>query len=270
MKILIAADMEGISGVVSWNHVDTGHAEFTRFRRLMTADVNAAIQGAYDSGADEVVVSDGHGPGTNILIEELDARSRLNTGGSSPFAMVQGIGADVSGVIYVGYHARAGTPNAVHDHTWSGAAANVWLNDTVVGEIGLNAAVCAHFGAPVIAISGCRAACAEAAELLGDVEIAPVKDATSRTSAECLAPEVARTAIGEAAARAVSRLQKNQAPAPRQVKTPVEVAVEFTHSDMADRAAVLPGSRREGKRVAYTAEDMPTAYRAFQVLMRLA
>jgi len=270
MKILIAADMEGISGVVNWNHTDPGHGEYARFRKLMTAEVNAAIEGALDSGADEVVVSDGHGPGTNILIEELDARARLNTGTPSPFAMVEGIGPDVDGAIFVGYHARAGTPSAVHDHTWSGAAANVWLNGTAVGEIGLNAAVCGHFDAPVIAISGCRAACAEAVELLGEVETAPVKEAFSRTAAECLAPEAARALIREATARAVERLRTGKAPASWKVEAPVEVAVEFTDSGMADRASLLPGARREGKRVAYTAGDMPAAYRAFQTLMSLA
>ena len=90
MKILIAADMEGITGVVHADQTDSPHPEYQRFRRLMTADVNAAIRGAFDGAADEVIVSDGHGGARNILIEELDGRARLNSGSPSPFSMMQG------------------------------------------------------------------------------------------------------------------------------------------------------------------------------------
>ena len=104
MRILIAADMEGITGVVHADQTESTHPEYQRFRRLMTADVNAAIRGAFDGGADEVVVSDGHGGARNILIEELDGRARLNSGSPSPFSMMQGIDAGIQGVILAGYH----------------------------------------------------------------------------------------------------------------------------------------------------------------------
>src|SRR3990172_4001135 len=109
MKILIAADMEGISGVTTWDQVSAGHFEYPRFRRIMTEDVNAAVRGAFDAGAKEVFVTDGHASGSNILIEELDQRASLNTGSPSPFSMVQG-GDDGDGVVFVGYPARAGSP----------------------------------------------------------------------------------------------------------------------------------------------------------------
>jgi D-amino peptidase len=271
MKILIAADMEGITGVVHGDHTNPSHAEYGRFRKLMTADVNAAIRGAFEGGAAEVVVSDGHWDGRNILIEELDGRVRLNSGTPRPFSMVEGIDSSVDGVIFVGYHARVGTENAILDHTWSsGRVDGVWLNGQPVGEIGLNAAVCGHFGAAVIAISGDQNACAEATSLLGPIETAVVKHAVGRTAAECLPPEVTARLIQEAAARAVSRLAAGQAPAPFCPQPPITIAVEFIRSEMADAAMLLPGARREGKRVEYTAEDMPGAYRAFRALVELA
>src|SRR5512139_2018503 len=187
MKILIAADMEGITGVTTWDQVDPKHPEYLRFRKLMTGDVTAAIRGAMDAGATDVVVADGHSRGSNILIEELDPRARLNTGSPSPFSMMQGIDESVDGVMFVGYHARNGSPNAILDHTWSSrTVANVWLNDILTGEYGLNAALAGHFGAPVIMASGDQTACAQVAELLGDVETAVVKQATGRFAAECL------------------------------------------------------------------------------------
>ena len=119
MKILIATDMEGITGVTTWDQVTPGHAEYARFRKQMTEDVNAAIRGAFDAGAEEVIVADGHWNGSNILVEELDPRARLNTGSPSPFSMMQGIDESVAGVMFIGYHARNGSPNAILDHTWS-------------------------------------------------------------------------------------------------------------------------------------------------------
>lgn len=272
MKILVAVDMEGITGVVHGDQTDPSHPEYDRFRRLMTGDVNAAIRGAFAAGADEVIVSDGHGNGRNILIEALDSRARLNTGSPRPFSMVEGIDTGVDGVLFIGYHARVGTANAVLDHTWSSARVDgVWLNGTAVGEIGLNAALCGHFSAPVLMISGDQNACAEATALLGNIETAVVKHAMGRTSAECLPPEITASLIEQAATRSVLQALTGQAPVLFQVATPITVTVEFIRSEMADAASVLPGARRlEGKQVAYTAADMPEAYRAFRALVGLA
>jgi len=272
MKILIAADMEGVTGVVHWNHVTPGHEEYPRFRRLMTGDVNAAIRGAFEAGADEVVVTDGHSAGRNILIEELDPRARLNAGGPAPLAMVRGVDGEVSAVIFVGYHARVGTPHAVLEHTWSSSCvADLRVNGQSMGEIGLNAAVCGHFDVPVIMVSGDESACAEGIELLGSIETAAVKRAIGRMAAECLSPEVTQAAIYSAAVQAVSCLRAGEAPPPFRPQTPVGIAIEFVHSEMADEAMILPGvSRPEGRRIEFTADDVPTAYRLFQAAVSLA
>jgi D-amino peptidase len=271
MKILIAADMEGISGVVNWEQVDPAHGEYGRFRRIMTGDVNAAVRGAFSGGASQVVISDGHNMANNILLEEIEPRARLNSGTTRPFAMVQGADSGIDGVLLVGYHARAGTPQAILDHTWSSRSVyNLWLNEILVGETGLNAAVCGHYGAPVLMVSGDQAVCAEARELLGEVETAQVKQAVGRMAAECLPVEEAQGLIFMAAERAVQRLVSGSAPLPFKVSTPVTVTVEFTQSEMADSASLLPGSERNGRRVSCTVPDMAEAYRAFRALVSLA
>jgi D-amino peptidase len=271
MKILIAADMEGITGVTTWDQVTPGHAEYARFRKLMTQDVNAAVRGAYEAGADEVIVADGHWNGSNILIEELEARARLNTGSPSPFSMMQGIDESVDGVMFIGYHARNGTPDAILDHTWSRmTVANVWLNDTLTGEYGLNGAVAGHFGVPVIMVSGDQTACAQVVDILGDMETAVVKRATGRYAAECLPPPVTQDMIFMSAARAVTRLQDGAVPAPFVLDAPVRVAVEFFTSDMADRASKIPFTQRDGTRVSLTTQEMASAYSGFRSLVTLA
>jgi D-amino peptidase len=271
MKILIAVDMEGITGVTTWDQVTPGHAEYARFRKLMTQDVNAAIRGACEAGADEVIVADGHWNGSNILIEELDPRAKLNSGSPSPFSMMEGIDETVDAVFFVGYHARNGSPYAILDHTCSSrTVANVWLNELLTGEYGLNAAVAGHFGAPVIMVSGDQSACRQMSELLGDVETAVVKQASGRFSAECLAPQVSQELIYEAACRAVERLSEGDVTDPFVLDMPIRVTIEFFSSDMADRASKMPSTQREGTRVSFTAQEMETAYVAFRTMVMLA
>jgi D-amino peptidase len=270
MKILIAADMEGVTGVVNWDQVTPGHAEYARFRRLMTEDVNAAARGAFEAGADEVLAVDGHHNGSNLLVEELDARVRLISGSPAPLSMMQGVDETVDGVFFVGYHARAGTQNAVLDHTWSGAVANVWINNILTGEFGLNAAVAGHFGVPILLVTGDQTACAQTVMLLGGMESAVVKQAVGRFAAECLSPQIAQQEIFTAAVRAVVRLEQGDTPEPFIVDLPVQVRVEFVTSEMAERAALLPGLRRDGTRISYQAEEMLTAYNTFRAAAHLA
>jgi D-amino peptidase len=269
MKILIAADMEGITGVTHADQTTPGHSEYARFRKNMTADVNAAIQGAFKAGADEILVTDGHWDGTNILLEELNPRARLNAGLGSPFSMVQGIETGVDGVFFIGYHACAGSRNAVLDHTWSDAVAGLWLNERLMGEVGLNASVCGYFNVPVALVSGDQTVCGEARDLLGPIEVAVVKQASGRSSAECLPLERAHEKICEAAARATLRLKSGELK-PFSLETPVNVRLQFSCSRMADRASLLPGAQRlDGKTLAWTADDPVKAFTSFRAAVSL-
>lgn len=273
MKILIAADMEGISGVTNWDQVTPGHLEYTRFRKIMTDDINAAIGGVFEGGASEVVVTDGHGSGNNILIENLDPRASLNAGNASPFAMVQGIDSgDVDGVIFVGYHARSGSANGILAHTWSSKrVSRVWLNQIEMGEYGLNGALCGYYGTPVLMITGDQTTCEQATNLLGDLEAVSIKQATSYFSAECLPPKIAQKRIYNGAQRAVRRLQEGAAPPPFVVSQPIKSVIEFRLVEMADGASRLPGATRlDGTRIEYYAPDMPMAYKTFRAAVSLA
>ncbi len=272
MKILIAADMEGITGVVHWSQVDPSHSEYARFRRLMTGDVNAAIRGAFAGGATSVSVTDGHDSGRNILIEELDPRAVLNCGTPSLLSMVHGVDQGVDGVMFVGYHGRIGSRATILDHTWSDErVANLWLNGRLFGEPGLNGALCGHFNVPVIMMSGDQSACAEARDFFGDLEIAAVKQAAGRMSAECLPPAVTTPMIEAAAQHAATRLGNRQVPPPFRIELPIAMIVEFVQSEMADRAMIMPGAcRLEDRKVQYSAGDMLTAHFAFRTLLALA
>ena len=272
MNILIAADMEGITGVVHWDQVNPSHPEYLRFRRLMTADVNAAIRGAFSGGATSVSVTDGHSISRNILIEELDSRAALNSGTPMPLSMVQGVDQGVDGVFFIGYHGRIGAQNAILDHTWSDErVANLWINGRLFGESALNGGVCGHFNVPVIMISGDQTVCAEAHAVFGDLETAVVKKAIGRMAAECYPPAVTAKLIEETAERAMKRLAAQQGPPPLKIEAPITMILEFVQSEMADKAMIMPGATRlEDRKVQYVADDMVAIYFAFRTLLALA
>lgn len=272
MKLLIAVDMEGITGVVNWDQVTPGTAEYQRFRRLMTADVNAAVEGALAAGVEHIQVADGHWNSGNILIEELNPRARLNTGTPTPFSMVQGVQNGVDAAFFIGYHARVGTPNAILDHTWSSVrVANLWINGRLAGESGLNAAVCGHFGAPVLLVSGDQSVAAEATDWIPGIETAIVKQAAGRFAASCLAPALSQRLIRISAERAVRRFMAGDGPQPLKVGLPVSLRVELVSTQMADMAALVPGvTRLDGRTLEFTAADMPAAYWTFRAVISAA
>ncbi len=266
MHVLISADMEGIAGVVAGNHTSSNHREFERFRRLMTAETNAAIEGALAGGATKVVVNDSHGWMTNILIEDLNPAAELITGRPKPFSMMQGIGPDVDAVFLVGYHAASGTGAAILEHSFTGLVVNIWLNDQVVGEMGFNAAIAGAFDAPVVLVTGDKAVVEETRALLGEIETVSVKDAVSRTAAQCLHPEIAQQRVREAAERAL----KVEA-APYVVSSPVTLRVAFQRAVHADMAAMVPGTQRvDGRTVEWVGEDMLVVSQAFEAMTMLS
>ncbi len=271
MKIQIAADMEGITGVVHWNDVDPNHPEYARFRRLMTGDVNAAVRGAFNGGADQVLVSDGHNSGRNILIEELDQRALLISGNQGPLTMVQGVDSGVDAAIFIGYHARVGTQHAILEHTWSDQrVADLVVQGEPMGEIGLNAAVCGHFNVPVIMISGDRAACSEASKLIEGISTVEVKKAFGRMTAELLPPDVTSELIEKYAEEAVRHFRENGGNQVFSLCAPIKMAIEFTHSEMADNVAIMSGTNRRGRWIEYTASDAVALYHVFQAAVDLA
>jgi D-amino peptidase len=274
MRILISCDMEGISGIVDWEQVTPGKSEWQRGRKLMAGDVNAAINGAFEAGAEAVTVSDAHSHARTLELEELDPRAQLHSGSPSPFSMLEGIddqpGHD--GVAFVGYHAMAGTKKGVLCHTWSDQVAGVWLNDAAVGEIGLNAALAGQYGTPVVAVSGDSAACLEAQDLLGsDLSVAVVKVGTGRYAAECLPLRHAREKICEAVARGVSALKSQSGSKLYKVQIPVRLTVEFKFPHQTDRAFLVPGARRlSGTRLEFSGDDMAMIHRVFRAMVALA
>jgi len=225
MKIYISADMEGVVGAVTAEQLGPTGFEYQRFREFMTQEVNAAIEAAFEAGATEVVVSDSHGNGQNLLIEKLPKNILLVRAFPRPLMMMQGIDATFAGVIFLGYHSSTTNPQGVRAHTMSSARlADVRLNNISMSEGGINAAIAGHFNVPVIMVSGDDAAVKEVTALLGDVEGAVVKWNYGFHSAMTMMPEAAYALIREKVKKAIGRIKAFK---PYKLKTPVRLDVRF-------------------------------------------
>ncbi len=225
MKIYISADMEGVVGAVTAEQLGPTGFEYQRFREFMTQEVNAAIEAAFEAGATEIVVSDSHGNGQNLLIEKLPKNILLVRAFPRPLMMMQGIDETFAGVIFLGYHSGTTNTQGVRAHTMSSARlADVQLNNISMSEGSFNAAIAGHFNVPVIMVSGDDAAVKEVTALLGDVEGAVVKWNYGFHSAMTMMPEAAYALIREKVKKAIGRIKAFK---PYKLKTPVRLDVRF-------------------------------------------
>jgi D-amino peptidase len=271
MKIYISADMEGVAGITAVEQTDPGGPhEYAHSCRLMTAEVRAACEGAFAGGADEVLVNDSHWNMRNILHEELPPSVRLIRGSLKPLSMNQGLDPTFDGAAFVGYHAPAGTADAILDHTYTGETLyEVRINGQVCSEARINAAVAGAFGVPVIFLSGDQNACADARSFAPWMETVTVKHAIGRYAANSLSPEQARSAIREGMQRAVAALRQRK-PSVYAFDTPVRLELVFTSTAKADAASLLPDAQRlDARTVCYEHTDFLNVFRAFRALMLL-
>ena len=237
MRVIVISDMEGVAGITKWEQVSAGDPMFPEGRRLYTEELNAAARGAFDAGATEVLLMDCHGAGkgytfNSLIPEAIDERCEWVVQNEwTEYTEFLEEGCDAA--LFVGMHARAGAPLGVLNHTVRGTLwRNLWFNDVLVGESGINAALCGTWNVPVLMVTGDRAVCEETRELLGEgLTTVEVKQGLGRFSARHLPPKRARKMIEDGAKQALSDLK---AVAPWDPGSPCEVKVEFTNSDQAE------------------------------------
>lgn len=269
MKVFISCDMEGISGVAGADDVDPKKEAYNRFRKIMTGDLNAAIEGALLGGASEILVNDSHDGMHNILIEELNSGAQLISGVTKPLDMMQGIDSTFDMAMFVGYHAMAGTEAAVLNHTLFGTlVADVWINDVLVGETAINAGVAGYFDVPVGAVSGDDKLAKEASALLGNIETAVVKEGIDRYVAKCLPLKDSRERIKNAARRAVERSKQLKS---FKYPPPITFKVRFGTTTEAAMTYLLPMvKRQDGRTVCFTLTDYLDAFRMLAGVLAVA
>ncbi|MEU3447694.1 M55 family metallopeptidase [Streptomyces thermolilacinus] len=264
MKILISADMEGATGVTWPADVLPGTPQWERCRAMFTSDVNAAVLGFLDGGADEVLINEAHWTMRNLLLEQLDPRALMLTGRHKSLSMVEGVQhGDVDGIAFVGYHTGAGSEGVLAHTYLANSITGVWLNGTRASEGYLNAHVVAEYGVPVVLVTGDDLTCRDALGYAPGARMVAVKDHVSRYAAVCRTPT--RTAADiRAAAKDATRLAVRYEPVRG---GPYTVELEFDAEHLAAAATVVPGVAVSGeRRVAYTGETMYEAIRTFKAV----
>ena len=261
MKVFLSSDMEGTAGVVEWEQCVGDGPAAAAGRRLLLDEVNAAIEGAIDGGASEIVVNDSHATMRNLPPDAIAGQASYISGSHKPLYMMQGLDASFDAVLFVSYHGSVGA-SAGLSHTYNPrAVTEARINGTVTGEAGINALVAAHHGVPVVLVTGDRCACEETAALIPGVHAAVVKEHVSRLAAHSLHPSRACQLIRETAQQALSGAA---AAKPPPFTTPVTLDVSVRNTDIAEAATWVRGVERAGPReLRIEGDDLLAVYRSF-------
>ncbi|HVS46917.1 MAG TPA: M55 family metallopeptidase [Verrucomicrobiae bacterium] len=270
MKLYLSCDMEGTAGVCAWEQCDarTPHPEYALYRTWMMREVRAAIDGAREAGATDVLVNDSHGPMRNVIFEELPDDVRVVSGNRKPFSMVQNADAGFGGAFFTGYHGAIGDADAVLCHTYSpGVIYQARLNDMPCSEATLNAALLGHFGVPLLLITGDRTTVESAQGQMPWVTGAIVKESIGNFASDSISPLASQALIRDAARAAIA----NRANAkPFVLKAPLTLEIDVARVEQADLIEMIPGFSRVGSRtVRLVHDDYPTVFKAFVAAFRM-
>jgi D-amino peptidase len=264
-RIFISADIEGVAGIATTLQTSDRAAQYQEGRQLMTDEVNAAVAGAFEGGATDVVVCDSHAGMQNLIPSRLDERAILIRGAMRDSLQMEGLDASFHAVFITGTHARAGTADAVLDHTWNSAVIyNLRINGRTMNEAGLNGLVSGRYGVPVALITGDEATVEQSREYLPDAVMVAVKQSRARGVTSSLHPAEASRRIRQAAADAVRKRDQIR---PMDVPNPMVMEIDYNRTDMAQTAALVPGVARIGPRTIRVEADPDTMFRLQELLV---
>lgn len=269
MKVYVSADMEGVTGLVDFHDVQPAGRDYEAGRLMMTEDVNAAISGALDGGATQILVNDAHGPMRNLLPELLHPAAELVRGRAKPMGMLEGLDDSFDATLCVGYHTKSGALGVL-SHTFMGhEIEDIWLGDRPAGEIGMVYATATAIGVPVVLLTGDDAACDEMADWDTKVHTVPVKWAIDRFAARLRPVVESREAIRTGARDAVRRRKGSGKDKPKISGSPT-LAVRWQSASVASHLLGIPGVTARDSRTIEVGGQMPDLFRLFTVFMRVA
>ena len=269
MKLYLSCDMEGTAAVCSWMQCDPSNTrEYPVYRRYMSQEVRAAIDGARSAGVTEVVINDSHWDMRNLLWDELPADVRLISGSRKPFSMAEGVGPEFGGAFFTGYHAKVGEANGVLAHTYTADSLyNVRINGVACSEALLNAAMCGYHGIPLLLVSGDRVFVEHVKEYMPWVTGVVVKEGIGHYSTNSLTPKAAQALIREKSAEAIANAPNCK---PFTFDGPITMELDTTRVEQADFIELMPGfERTAGRTVRFSHDDYRMIFRAFVAAFRL-
>jgi D-amino peptidase len=270
MNLYISCDMEGTAGVCSWQQVDArGYTpDYFVYQKWMTAEVRAAVDGARQAGAQNVLINDSHGPMRNLILEELPRDVRVLFGNRKPFSMTQGLDSTFGGVFFTGYHGAIGDADATLCHTYTPSVIyDVRVNGIRCSEATLNAGLAGYHGVPVLLITGDRVTVDAAKAQMPWITGVVVKESIGNYAVDSLSPKAAIDAICEGAARAIGNAANAK---PFVFEPPITMEIDLARVEQADLIELIPGFTRAAPRtVRLIHDDYPTVFKAFVAAFRM-
>lgn len=269
MKVYISADMEGISGITDWEDVMPGKRNYEYCRRLFTQDVNAAIEGAIEAGATEIVVNEGHGPMRNLIPDELHPKAELIRGFFKPNLMMEGLDETFDAVFFIGYHGKSGEMDSLLNHTFLGSCIQrFYLNGKEASEADFNAAVAGAFHVPVTLLTGDSQICEDAKRNIPGIHTVAVKKGLGAFAAQSLHPTVAQEKIRLAAKEAVEQAKLIN---PLPIEPSYTIEIEFKHTNMAAVVSYMPTIELiDSRTVRFVTTDLIAGSKVLMAMMLLA
>lgn len=269
-NILISADMEGSASAATPADVTKGTEAWQAAKRTWIGEINAVASALLEAGAGEVVVVDAHGDGANLAADELAAGTHLIRGSSRRFGMLEGIDADVQGVVFLGYHGICGSGGVLSHAFMEAGIYQLTVTGAAAGEGTVNAYLAASFGVPVILVAGDQFACEEAERYAPAAERVAVKESLSRFTARVPPAVEVETKLAGAAQSAMRRLLAGDFSVPV-VPDELAVEIEFTTEGPALAVSAIPGVARSGTRaVSYRSTDVVEWYRCLGAIWTVA
>ena len=266
LKIFISVDMEGVGGIGTSEMTRAKGKDYNLGRKLMTDEVNAVVSAIYQyNSSAEIIVNDSHGDMQNLNHQDLDPKVVYIQGNKKPYGMVQGLDKSFDGAIFLGYHARAGTARGFLAHTGSGSVKGLWLNETEVGEGGLNAFYAGEMNVPVILAAGDDVFTKQFGKLANS-ELVTTKTALTAQVAQLKHGTVVQKELSEATLRALKKIKTKK---PIKLKNNVSIKLKFSSTTHAEVLQAIPNMKWiDGYTVQYNAKDMVEAYALIRLMYK--
>jgi D-amino peptidase len=266
MKVFICVDMEGITGVADWEDVSRTGKDYDYFRRIMSNEANAAVEGALAAGATDVIVRDAHGSARNILPDLLNEKAKLVRAWSGgPKMMMEGIDTSIAAAVLIGCHAKAGTRDAMLEHTSSGSVTDFSINGISMPEAGYNALIAGSYGVPTVFVAGDRAICEQVKALIGPLETVAVKEGIG-SAAVNLHPDAARVRIRAGVEKALRNLKSAK---PYVIAPPYTLVLKLKEEEQVHSGSFYPGAKRTGEwELTYETNSILELMTAFSMMRR--
>ncbi|MFA1821423.1 M55 family metallopeptidase [Virgibacillus oceani] len=269
MRVYISADIEGVAGVVHRDHTAREGKDYEQARVLMSHETNAAVKGALEAGADEIIVNDSHGTMRNIYVELLSNKAKLISGTPKKLGMMEGIDSNFDAAVFIGYHTKSGS-QGILNHTYNGRViSGIRVNDQEYGEFGLNALIAGEHDVPVAFVSGCNLLVDEAKSHIDNIVIAQVKRTINQVTSESLHPELSCELIEQGVTNALLNYNAIQ---PFKLNTKAfNFELQFTKTLFADIAATMPMvKKRDPLSVYYSTDNFIDGFLILRGLIMMA